>query len=152
MEPIAEAALAIAKTGHQAFREAVQRANGSALNWQPAAETSSVYMLVHHALNAEKRWLARAVGQEFLYEREADFQLRGDTPADLLRRIDQADADVSDYLSRLRPTDLTRRIVYRDQEVSGAWAVIHALEHVREHVGHIDLTLQVWSQQHKLTS
>ncbi|MFQ5879495.1 MAG: DinB family protein [Dehalococcoidia bacterium] len=152
MEPFVDAALTVAKMGHQALREAVQRADGSALNWQPAPETNSIYMLVHHALNSEKRWLVRAIGEEFGHEREADFRLRGDDPVDLLRRIDEADADVGHYLSQLRPEDLTRQIPYREQQVSGAWAVVHALEHVREHVGHIGLTLQIWGQQQRPAS
>ena len=31
--------------------------------------------------------------------------------------------------------------------VSGAWALIHALEHLREHMGHAQLTRQLWEHR-----
>lgn len=147
MDPTVEAALTVAKAGHQSLREALQRAPRPALDWQPAPDTNSICVLVHHALNSEKWWLAQTVGEELPRNRDAEFLLRDQGAADLLRRIDQADADANAYLSRLKPEDFTRQITYRDQRVSAAWAVIHALEHVREHVGHVELTLQLWERR-----
>jgi hypothetical protein len=32
-------------------------------------------------------------------------------------------------------------------QVSVAWALLHALEHAATHVGHIQLTVQLWHQK-----
>lgn len=149
MDPLVEAALTVAKEGHQALREVIGRADAQALDWRPGRDTNSICVLVNHAMNGEKVWLSRVVGDDYQRDREAEFRLSGHTAADLLRRIDQADADVTAYLSRLKSDDLNRQIEYAGRQVSGAWALIHALEHVREHVGQGGLTLQLWEQQQK---
>ena len=33
------------------------------------------------------------------------------------------------------------------EPVTAAWALIHALVHLREHVGHAELTRQLWDER-----
>ena len=33
-----------------------------------------------------------------------------------------------------------------DMKVPAAWALLHAIEHLREHVGQMQLTRQLWEQ------
>ena len=35
----------------------------------------------------------------------------------------------------------------QDRPIPAAWALIHALEHLREHIGHVGLTRQLWESQ-----
>jgi hypothetical protein len=35
----------------------------------------------------------------------------------------------------------------RAEVVSGAWALLHAVEHLSEHVGHAKLTKQLWERR-----
>lgn len=152
---LTEAALTIALEAHERYRSAVLRASLESLNWRPAPETSSIYSLVHHALNAQRWWLAQAVGEEFQryqIDRAAEFSLGGGDVNALLQRIDQAESDVRSYLNRFTAHDLTRPLRRRTEPVTGAWALMHALEHPQEHIAQIELTLQMWESKGRVTA
>lgn len=154
LEPLLQAALVITKDCHERMRRVVQKADTEALNWRPGPDTNSIYVLVNHALNAQKTWLANAVGEQFADRpaRAVEFSLSGE-PATLLRRLDEAAEDVKIYLEKLKTEDLTRELRrFGDQPVSGAWAFLHALEHPQEHLAHIELTWQLWEQRQNSAS
>lgn len=155
LEPLVEAAIKVAKDCHERMRKAVQKADVQALNWRPGPDTTPIYVLINHSLNAEKTWLAYAIGEEFRDRpaRNVEFALSGDDPSVLLARIDRADADVVAYLAKLKSEDFKRSLRrFGDEPVSGGWAFIHALEHPQEHIAQIELTLQMWEEQHKTAS
>jgi uncharacterized damage-inducible protein DinB len=155
MPLLKEAALKVAKDCHERMRKAVLKADIQALNWRPAPDTTSIYVLVNHALNAQKTWLTNAVGAEFKDRpaRADEFAMSGEDRDALLKRIDQAEAEVTDYLSRLTSEDFSRQLRrFGDEPVSGAWAFLHCLEHPQEHIAQIELTLQIWEQQHSPVS
>jgi hypothetical protein len=58
------------------------------------------------------------------------------------------DAMGADCYSRLDPNEPfdpgVERAVPDDDPVSSAWALLHALEHLREHVAQAQLTRQLW--------
>ncbi len=147
MEPFAADALDIIKTCHDGLRSAVQKADPQALIWQPGPEMNSISILMVHVLASEQFWLAQAVGDSAERDREAEFRANSDDPTPLLRRIAEADADAESVLSRFGASDSSRQLPFQDRTVSGVWAVMHVIEHLREHLGHSELTLQLWSQQ-----
>lgn len=155
LEPLVQAASMILRDCHERMRKVVQNAPLEALNWRPGPDTNSIYVILNHALNSEKTWLAHAVGEEFRDRpsRAAEFSVVADDPAVLLRRLDEADADAATYLAKLDSAYFTaehRRA--GGQPVTGAWAFLHALEHPQEHLAQMELTLQWWEQQGKPAS
>ena len=147
MEPFAADALDIIKTCHDGLRSAVKNADPQALNWLPGPEMNSISILVIHVLGSERFWLGQAVGTNLERDRDAEFQSNTDDPTPVLRRIDEADAEAASILTGFSAEDANRQLPFQDRKVSGMWAVMHVIEHLREHLGHTELTLQLWAQQ-----
>jgi hypothetical protein len=70
----------------------------------------------------------------------------GDT--ELLAFVDRMAEDCRARLDDQEPFDATAsRPVPDDEPVSAAWALLHALEHLREHVAQAQLTRQLWQRR-----
>jgi uncharacterized damage-inducible protein DinB len=128
----------------------VRSQDEGALNWAPLAhDTNSIAALVHHSVGSTRVWLARALGESFDRDREAEFRRRG-TAEELLAVLDGARAELNRTFERLDTVDLARTIrvtrvaVPEGQTVSAAWCVEHAIAHVAEHWGAIQLTAQLY--------
>jgi hypothetical protein len=67
----------------------------------------------------------------------------------LTKRLDDSLDYVHRVLENLTLPDLeTSRVSSRNgREVTVAWALAHALKHTALHVGHIQITRQLWEQQ-----
>lgn len=116
-----------------------------ALDWRPPApEANSLAVLAVHALHSTHSWLAVATGAPLPpREREAEFlatAARVDLPAlvasvgDDCRALLQPASPV-DWAWGIRPTQ------------PRAWALLHAVEHLREHVAQMALTRQLWERE-----
>jgi hypothetical protein len=81
--------------------------------------------------------------------RDAEFQVEGMGKIDLVQRLTATESYIKGAFEKLKLTDLeTMRTHPRHgNQVSVAWAILHALEHTATHVGHIQLTVQFWKQR-----
>ena len=82
--------------------------------------------------------------------RDHEFQTTAVTADDLKARLAQALADSHQAVAQLTLADLAeeRTSLRGDGAVySVAWCLLHALEHVALHVGHMQLARQWWEQQ-----
>jgi uncharacterized damage-inducible protein DinB len=132
---------------HKWWREIVGDLDAEALNWRPGGETNSLAVLVAHTFDAERYWTAQAAGITLDRDREAKFQTVAGDAADLLAIIDASADDVDGYLAQLTHKTLTEEIERRGVVRSGAWCLLHALEHSREHAGQAALTRQLFAQR-----
>jgi uncharacterized damage-inducible protein DinB len=144
MHPLATAALAQFDEIHDDLRRVVGDLQAEALNWRPGEETNSIYVLVTHLLGAEHFWLAAAAGRPVARDREAEFRAQGRDPTGLLRLLEEADARNRDLLAHLTPETLAATFTGRDETRSGAWCLLHAIEHSGQHRGQAALTRQLW--------
>jgi len=144
MHPLATAALAQFDEIHDDLRRVVGDLQAEALNWRPGEETNSIYVLVTPLLGAEHFWLAAAAGRPVARDREAEFRAQGRDPTGLLRLLEEADARNRDLLSHLTPETLAATFTGRDEPRSGAWCLLHAIEHSGQHRGQTTLTRQLW--------
>jgi hypothetical protein len=122
----------------------------SALDWKPGPEMNSVNIIIVHLTGAERFLVGDVVMQETSNRnRDLEFQARGLTKEDLLRRLDDTETYLKNALEKLSLSDLeTTRIHPRHgDQVTISWALLHALEHTATHVGHINLTVQMWHQR-----
>jgi uncharacterized damage-inducible protein DinB len=148
--PELASALAVFEEIYGAMAELVRPLDQAALNWAPLArDTNSIAVLVHHVVGSSNGWLARAVGEPFERDRDAEFR-RSDGPAALVALIESARSEVRRRFGLLGDQDLSQtlrvtRVSAPDgEEVSRAWCVAHALAHLSEHWGAMQLTRQLY--------
>jgi hypothetical protein len=88
------------------------------------------------------------MGESSNRDREAEFRVRGVELSTLQQRLADSLAYARSALERLSIEDLeqTRMAAHWGRTVSVAFALLHCLTHAREHVGHIELTAQLWKK------
>ena len=120
-----------------------------ALDWKPGDETNSVSVLIVHFTGAERFLVGDVIMQDpSNRNRDAEFLVKAVSKEDLILRLKATEDYIRATLEGLRLPDLeaTRLHPRHGTQVSVSWALLHALEHTATHVGHIDLTVQLWRQ------
>lgn len=121
-----------------------------ALDWSPGPHMNSLCVLVAHATGAQRYWIGDVVGRDPSGRvREVEFRAQGTDGAALKLRLDRTLAHTSGVLGTLALQDLeASRTAPRDEcEYTVGWALAHALEHTAMHVGHAQITRQLWDQR-----
>ncbi|TMD58626.1 MAG: DUF664 domain-containing protein, partial [Chloroflexi bacterium] len=110
-----------------------------------APETNSIAVLVAHTTGSQLGWLHLAAGRDFKRDRDAEFRTRQQSAADLRALIDRAAAATPGLVRAAIDGGLetVRRRRDDNEELTAGYSLIHALEHVAEHVGQIELTRQL---------
>ena len=134
------------------LRAAIDPCSAEQLNRRPGGDdTNGLAVLATHALQSTRSWLSLATGAELPHrDRPAEFQVVVDDADAFMSWFDATAQECRALLdaagafdpSRVgtapwRPDDLAH------EPVTAAWALMHALAHLREHVGHTQLTRQV---------
>ena len=150
-DPTISAARDILGDSLDELRKALDGCSAEELNRRPAGEeTNGLAVLAAHALGSTRSWLSLAVGAALPQrDRDAEFLVVAGDPAAFLGRVDtwsrECRALLEAYL-RFYPGRVGTapwRAYDQDEPVTAAWALLHALEHLREHVGHAQLTRQL---------
>lgn len=131
---------------HQEIRKAVEAIPEDSLDWKPNEAMNSVNVLVTHLTGAERFLIGDIImGESSNRIREAEFQAEGLSRDDLLRCLDDSEAYMKSAFEKLHLNDLeTLRVhPHHGRQISVAWALLHALEHSAEHMGHVQLTVQL---------
>ncbi len=135
------------------MKESVAAFPGEGLNWRPAGEdTNSIAVLSTHSLHSTRSWLSTAVGEPLPErDRDAEFRVEASGAYGLLALFDEMSEQCVALLEPSRSVDWAeiRRTHTRpepddDPKVPAAWALLHAIEHLREHLGQMWLTRQLW--------
>jgi hypothetical protein len=70
---------------------------------------------------------------------------------EFIRRSQDVLAHSQSVLARLTPQELAKRseqpLFGRQEGVTATWAILHALEHVAIHAGHMEITRQFWQRE-----
>lgn len=148
LEALREGATTIFHGQHAAMRAVVRDLSEDQLNWKPSAAggVNSIAQMLAHALEAERFLVGSAVGLEVPRDREAQFRVQA-TATDMLALIDQTELVVDGFLVQLRGEHLAQETTWTTSTGpatrSGAWWLLHAIEHSNEHVGQAHLTRQL---------
>jgi uncharacterized damage-inducible protein DinB len=129
---------------HRNLRQAVTALSPEALNWTPVPGANSIANLVFHTLDAERELVAGATGIIIEQDGTEFFGFAATSAEELLEMIDRTEHDIDGYLEQLRDDHLGRDITRRGWTENGAWWLLHAVGHTREHVGQALLTRQLW--------
>ncbi len=134
------------------FRQQIHDLPPEALDWVPGPEMNSIGVLLAHTAGSLRWWIGDvAVGEPSGRDREREFAAKGSTAEQLLGKVDAVVEYVRGVLPRLREMDLAEDCTPPDrkQRATRGWALLHAMEHGYNHLGHIELTAQLWRQRRK---
>lgn len=124
-----------------------------ALDWVPGVDMNAFCVLVVHTTASARYWIGdAALGDSSNRHRDAEFQAHGLSHAELKARFDSLTVYAQAALPRLTLSDLgtTRSVTSplgEEQQVVVGWALLHALEHTGLHLGHAQITRQLWEQR-----
>jgi uncharacterized damage-inducible protein DinB len=150
MLPIFEAHLNLLESQHNSICQAIADLPSEALDWSPGPEMNSMGIITAHVAGSMRYWIGDIAGNEPSdRNRETEFQTQRVDAAALVARLEAALTHSRTVLERLTLEDLNiKRFSPRHgEEYSVPWALLHALEHTALHVGHIQVTRQLWAQQ-----
>jgi len=117
-----------------------------ALNWKPEPDMNSIAVLVSHLTGADRFWIGDVVDQTPSgRDREAEFKVSNVGLDALKRQLNESLGDVRKAVEKLSLADLAEKRVTADgRTVTVTWALLHAVEHSSLHLGHIEVTRQMW--------
>lgn len=138
------------------LRVTVNGLDAETLARPPAPETSSLATLVRHAASSTRFLLTCAAtghGYRQRYrgvERPAAFEGGSSAADELIALVDGLEEDGRRLIAEIPGDRLDQRVTMNDaadDAPTRAFAFLHAIDHLREHVGHAQLTRQVLSSE-----
>ena len=110
---------------------------------------NSVAVLLAHIAGVLQEGMDIALSAPPRRVRAQEFQTRGVLSAEMLRRLDAVIDYARGTLPRLGLTDLDQARQDEDGMVTCGWALLHAPDHAYLHLGHVQITCQMWKQSEK---
>ncbi len=149
-DPTIEAARELFDEAFGQMRDAIDGLSTEALAWRPPAEdTNPITVLAVHSMHSTRWWLTIARGLPLPdRDRPSEFVAETGGDAELLGFLARMVRVCRERLDPVEPFDAgVERTVPDDDPVTSAWALLHALEHLREHVAQAQLTRQLRERQ-----
>jgi hypothetical protein len=121
-----------------------------ALDWQPfqgegELATNSLAAIAIHLAGSATYLIKEVIGGQPVHrDREAEFVTRGVNASTLKARLDAAAKSVEEVLSPLKESQMEEDRKYRDRTAKVRWIILHVIEHMAQHLGHMQLTRQLW--------
>lgn len=133
----------------QDFDEVISGLSPAGLNWEPGPDMNALAVLVIHTAGATRYWVGDVALEEPSNRlRASEFEPQDRDEAALRQHLSTTEAYIRDGLERLTLADLeTVRHVNLPNgmtECTISWALLHALEHASQHLGHAQLARQLW--------
>ena len=136
---------------HNEVKQTIQNLPETALDWSPGPDFNPINILVAHIAGSEAFWIGEFLGElPANRNRDTEFQVTGLDHKSIDELLDRSLAVVREALEEL-PVDAlaTERLsAGHGRNFSLGWALAHGLEHTAQHVGHIQLTAQLWEAKH----
>ena len=149
MHPIFDAYLERLDTLYDDIAHAVDGLPQAALDWTPGPEANSIAVLIAHTAGSVRFWIGEKAGaRTVVRDRSSEFQVAGLEAAPLLQLLAESATLAHAVLDDLTIADLGRPAGtwHTGRAIDVAWALWHALEHVAQHTGHIQITRQWWEE------
>lgn len=135
---------------HRDIEEAFTGLPQEALDWAPLNDSNSITVLVTHLTGAERYWIGDVAAQDSSNRnRSAEFEVKGLGATALQQRLQNNENYARQVLENMRVVDLgqERFAPLTDRTCTVSWALLHALEHTALHLGHLQITRQLWEQK-----
>lgn len=138
---------------HARMGKIIQGLDSAALNWRPLEITSdddatnSLAVLVAHSCGAEHYWIAEVVGRmPPTRDRKAEFHTQVTQAEELVRLLEATEKETLTILTALTSIQLDDIRVVDQRTVYVRWAILHIIAHNALHLGHMQLTYQLYHQ------
>jgi uncharacterized damage-inducible protein DinB len=121
-----------------------------ALNWRPIAGedkevTNSLAVLATHIAGAEHYWIGEVVGgRPATRDRDAEFAVKAEDGTSLVRLLEQVGVESREVFAGLAAADLDGVREARGRTIPVRWCILHVIDHTALHLGHMQLTYQLW--------
>ena len=138
------------ETLYNEFKKTIDGLSKEALDWVPGTEMNSLCVIVVHVTGSTRYWMGDIVAQDDSNrDRDAEFRTQGVDLVELIDRLDSGLAYIKRVFEGLTLEDLeTICVLPQDgREITKGWAICHVLEHVANHLGHAQVTRQMWEQR-----
>lgn len=135
---------------HAGVSEAIAGLPPEGLDWAPGPGMNSPAVIVAHLAGAERYWIGDVVAGDPSHRvREDEFRVRGRTADELTLLLERALDHSRAVLAGLSLADLeaVRRSPRDGRTFTVAWCLAHALEHAALHLGHLQVTRQLWENR-----
>ena len=124
----------------------VQGLNWRSIEGKDDHTTNSLAVLASHIAGAEHFWIAEVVGGwPEMRDREAEFATIATNTSEILRLLEKTAQETREVFSTLRATDLKVTRQVRGHTVPVRWCILHVIDHTALHLGHMQITYQLWS-------
>ncbi len=121
-----------------------------ALDDSPGDGFNSPNAIVTHMAGSQRWWVDEILGQRDVHrDREAEFRAAGQDAEALARRLDDSLRFVKEVLETVTPEMLEQPRQARDRTVTVRYVLPHVVAHTAIHLGHLDLTRQLWESRKK---
>lgn len=133
------------------FSKAIEGLPVEGLDWTPGPDMNSLAVLIVHTTGATSFLVGEIAGDIPAHrDRAAEFQVTGWDEAKLKAHLNQSLELVRGVLDKLTVDDLTKTKFSesRNRTYVYAEAIFHALDHTGLHVGHAQITRQLWDLKH----
>ena len=120
-----------------------------ALNWRPSGDeaTNSLAVLAAHIAGAEHFWIAEVVGgSPPTRDRDAEFATQAADASQLVRILEDTGAETGGVFATLTTADLDGTRQARGRTMAVRWCILHVIDHTALHLGHMQLTYQLWAE------
>lgn len=134
------------------IHNAVRDLKNEGANWHPLPEgTNSIYAILTHMMGADKFWVYQVIGgKKIQRDREAEFRAFGNW-SELSIEWEKHWTGIESALGELSHSQLleVRPVPNRPEQkpVTVQWIILHLISHYATHLGHIQLTRQLWDQK-----
>ena len=121
-----------------------------ALNWRPTGQiedhaTNSLAVLTAHIAGAEHFWIGEVIGgQPPSRNRDAEFATQATGAAELVALLEKSGQQTRAILTTLSETELNDIREFQGRTVAVRWAILHIVDHTALHLGHMQITYQLW--------
>ncbi len=128
------------------------------LNWRPslpagADPTNSLAVLAVHVAGAEHFWIAECVGAyPHTRVRDEEFTYVAKSSEEPLARLSKVGEETHAVLEKLTAEQLESSFMKDDMAIPVRWAIHHVIFHSSLHIGHMQLTYQLWNNGKATTS
>jgi uncharacterized damage-inducible protein DinB len=122
-----------------------------ALNWRPIEgrgdhATNSLAVLATHIAGAEHFWIKVVGGHAPTRDRDAEFAAEVADAAKLVQLLERTGAETKEVFSALCAADLDGTREARGRTIPVRWCILHVIDHTALHLGHMQLTYQLWAR------
>jgi len=122
-----------------------------ALNWRPidgkdGQATNSLAVLTAHIAGAEHFWIGEVIGNHpKTRDRDEEFAAIVNNAAELIHLLEKNGPETREVLSTLNESELNGTRQTRDRIIPVRWCVLHVIDHTSLHLGHMQITYQLWA-------